>query len=394
MADTLPRCFFFYGKYRDDAWQESYYKPAILKDIIDAKTAKLYKHKMYQRTREHTPFAIKTNNDNDYIIGRLITYDDSVFDAKLKKIKKIKACKPADQQDGWSHFESIETVYLINDKQKANPIKVRVYIRNESNQPLNNCIQIDSNDWMQRNVLVSEIKTKSNNRIHSGKGGVRLSSSRTRKYFKEWKSGAIYEKGDIVAVEPKKKKSYGPWIKSFTLWAMCINKHESNESNKPYKDDIFIDLLLNITSFIKVYLIEHVKGFNCEVTTIIIDYCYQANNVWWNGCAPVPPKNKATCGNLVSGIMSTQLCKICYIKQLGIDDENKENYKMSEPLKGAVICLNKNNGAMQRQYIMNNSDENKEENKSSISDENIIFQTNIENENEKQKIYNLLSRNF
>merc|ERR1712228_444750 len=161
------------------------------------------------------------------------------------------------------------------------------------------------------------------------------------------------------------------------------------------KGQIFSDLMLNHIAFIRVYLIDFVQGFNDELSTIIISYCYQTNNFWWNGCGRINKYNEfCNCGDLIIGVQSTQFCKMCLIEE---NDENKSNnskhpYPVTENMKcGTIICLNKENGKMVRTHLKNDDDK-KKENESLTED--IILQTSIESDTEKQKIFNLFSRNF
>ena len=161
-----------------------------------------------------------------------------------------------------------------------------------------------------------------------------------------------------------------PWhreiITGFKFWAMCMNKHTSNAFNKPQKNEIFSDLTLNHIAFIKVYLVEYVQGFNDELSTIIISYCYQTNDFWWNGCSRSRSKlnDYCNCGDLIMGIQSTESCKMCTIEQ---NDKNKSKnpkkpYPATENMKnGTIICLNKDNGNLVRTHLKNDDDEKKDD---------------------------------
>ena len=92
--ETLPTNFFFYGNLRDDALKTGHADPqiphSITKDFattcIDATTAKLFQYRLY--SSEDAAIAVKTNNDDDFIIGRVLRFDENTFVEAYKRAGK------------------------------------------------------------------------------------------------------------------------------------------------------------------------------------------------------------------------------------------------------------------------------------------------------------------
>eukprot|EP01084_Bolivina_argentea_P009171 17149_1 len=389
---SLPRCFFFYDGLRDDTTGEYSYwhKEKCLKDLDNGKNAKLYGYSLYKQNWRNA-YAVNTHNIDHYVVGRVLKFNrfDIFFSSKLQEINKANHYDPNDKwiQSQYLVKQIIANVYLENDDEKTDPIPVIVYIKHKDDSDLSNYTLIESGDWTKQNLIKSETKIVSNNHVSLCKGTTELRSSSSCTKFIEWKPNTVYKKDDIVCINPTKIGfSTLEYIRTFQFWAMCMNVHRSNEDNKPQKHEIFTDLTLNVIWFIKIYLIEHVRGFNNELSNIIILYCYETNDFWWNGCSPKDDENDiCVCGNLVCGILSTDFCKIC----INGKSEKRKRILLSEPVKGAVITLNKTDGIRERTFVNNFDDEKK-----LFKDENIILRTNIVSDIEKQKIYNLLTRNF
>ena len=248
-------------------------------------------------------------------------------------------------------------------------------------------IAIESGNWLKQNVLKSEVPRYSNNRIYSGKGASALSSPGGRIPFKVWKENTVYNKDDVVCLSAVMKRWSSGTIDEFKFWAMCMNKHTSNKSNKPQKNEIFTDLTLNHSAFIKVCLIEYVHGFNDELSAIIISYCYKTNDFWWNGCGRSKYNDYCNCGDLIMGIQSTEYCKLCMIEKNEKNKSKKVKFCAENMKSGAVIYLNKNDGNVIRTHLKNDDDEKQ-------LTEDIMLRTSIESETEKKKIFNLFARNF
>eukprot|EP01083_Nonionella_stella_P175203 609448_1 len=159
MASAISRYFFLYGSYRDDAMSPTHHNAkSLLEGMIEAKTAKVFGYKMYQRKWSSQPFAIQTKKKNDFIIGRLITFDDALFDQKLKQIKQLLNCSSVATQKEYSTVQEGVNVYLENDHQKALPYRAIMFIKYKRNIDMAQSIVVESNDWLRRNILTSETK--------------------------------------------------------------------------------------------------------------------------------------------------------------------------------------------------------------------------------------------
>eukprot|EP01083_Nonionella_stella_P065725 172404_1 len=83
--DELPHRFFVYGTLRDDDESEKKWT-ARFASLGKASNAKLYGYKMYQNKSADDPFAfaVRTDNNNDCIAGRILTFDNTnLFNTKL-----------------------------------------------------------------------------------------------------------------------------------------------------------------------------------------------------------------------------------------------------------------------------------------------------------------------
>ena len=393
-TNKLPKSIFMFGGLRDDAYGEysSWRQENILKAFsTPGAAAKIYGYKLYSGYWQNAAL-VKSGNSNDFVIGRIVKYNESnkILHASFKEVlSKI------NEYHHESAFQVVINAFLESDDSKSNPIPVIIYETAFNEEIDKEFSLIISNDWMKHNVLKSEIKSSTNNRVRSSKGGARLISKGARKHFVEWAPNVTYNKDDIICVDPK-KRYYGNYIANFKFWAMCMKQHKSDETNKPQKGQIFADLLLNVIPFIRIYLIEHVEGFNNELSTIIIDYCYVTNEYWWNGCAPqseLYADKKAQklytkhciCGNLVAGIFCATHCKKCKV----IADQGSDS-KIATKIAniGCVITLSKTDKTVWREYKDDNGDDE-------LTDKgNIILRRNIESNEERQKICNLMERNF
>eukprot|EP01084_Bolivina_argentea_P297294 512150_1 len=73
---TLPKNFFAYGTLRDDS---NHPNAENLSGFESVSNSILYGYKIYTKTECRAPFAMPTNNINDFIVGRLIRFNDILF---------------------------------------------------------------------------------------------------------------------------------------------------------------------------------------------------------------------------------------------------------------------------------------------------------------------------
>eukprot|EP01084_Bolivina_argentea_P268093 455272_1 len=151
--DNLPRHFFFYGTVQDNAANTEHAGPwtnDFVTDCIEARTANLYGYKMYQNISESYPFLLKTNNPKQFIIGRLMKFKDDKFYSKLKHSDHINGYSPDNDSNKNLFTRCVVNVYLENDKAKTKPISAISYVQKRASIDLNECIVVESNDWVNK----------------------------------------------------------------------------------------------------------------------------------------------------------------------------------------------------------------------------------------------------
>ena len=124
-ATELPEYFFFYDNCRDDA-EPGWKTKAIIKDSKKGQPAKLYGHKMYQHRWYGTPFIIKSKYDTDFIIGRIVTYPQELFDTKaIRKYYQVDDLNFCSHSDSLPASEQIlNVVDKVNDRKAENENEV------------------------------------------------------------------------------------------------------------------------------------------------------------------------------------------------------------------------------------------------------------------------------
>eukprot|EP01084_Bolivina_argentea_P077649 140886_1 len=192
----------------------------------------------------------------------------------------------------------------------------------------------------------------------------------------QWRQNTHYRQGNIVHT--------GRLWASDIEWAMCMQPHKSTKENEPNPDDIFEDILIDIIPQIQTILIEHVQGFNEIISNIVLSYAYKTTQYWWNGCT------NNGCGNLQIGY-GDSLCKKCRNKKLGtFDNISTYNYN-----GGAIIKIDKDTNDATRLIVSDNKQDDNENNKMILkTKKNLVFNKNVNSSVKKQKIFNLLKRNF
>eukprot|EP01084_Bolivina_argentea_P055583 101877_1 len=144
--------FFVYGILRDDndSKNMSIYTQNWLNNCI-AESGRLYKFKLFKERYEDYPFAIQTNNKNDYINGRIISWNCNnkidIFDTKLKI---------ADRMEGYingtmDNLYRRDIVNVLNEN--GDMIKAIAYYKNITKiKDLNIKLydEIPFGDWLKR----------------------------------------------------------------------------------------------------------------------------------------------------------------------------------------------------------------------------------------------------
>eukprot|EP01084_Bolivina_argentea_P262437 443787_1 len=237
----------------------------------------------------------------------------------------------------------------------------------------------------------------SNSQIKHYKGHVQLIYATHEKDVKVWQNGETYKQGDIVYqdLSNSNDQDHGwldDWFKRLGLWSVCMEEHIAHDTNMPHDDEIFNDLVIDIIPHIQLLLIQHVKGFNTYLASLITSLAYKTNKYWWNGCIGKRSESRSasweSCGNLITSL-DGMYCKKCKFKNIeNLKDDityNKANKK------GTTIRLNKDTGKLERIIVNENETDEKTDN---IISKTLFLNENVSDKLKKQKIYNLLCRNF
>ena len=139
--EYLPSHFFVYGTLRDDddsgaLWTMSWTAGCT------ASYGKLSGFKMYQKPGFEYPFAVRTGERSDFIVGRLVTWnDDKVVEEKRKT---------ADAIEGY-HEENAHVLFHrdIVDAEDAKGQMVRALVYHQPS-PYIPCDAVPNGDWLQR----------------------------------------------------------------------------------------------------------------------------------------------------------------------------------------------------------------------------------------------------
>ena len=115
----LKNCFFAYGTLRDDLYRnrkiKSTKKAKWGTGTNEAYLAIVYGFKMYGV--ESFPYAVKTNNDKDYIIGRLLHFkNDKKFNKKLIASDEIEGYDPNEKDSSNNIYTRKKVECFIFDK--------------------------------------------------------------------------------------------------------------------------------------------------------------------------------------------------------------------------------------------------------------------------------------
>ena len=116
---NLPQSFFVYGTLRDDDNSGAKWTSKWCSDLSHACNAKVYGFKMYKSKQLNYPFALKTNNKNDIMIGRMITFKDkNIFYHKLLEADQIEdydATNPNENEN--EYVRDIVDVHIMDNNQ-------------------------------------------------------------------------------------------------------------------------------------------------------------------------------------------------------------------------------------------------------------------------------------
>lgn len=154
---NLP--FFVYGTLRDDDYDNpNPYAPEWLKHHSIACDAKAKGFKMYGISwtdGNYYPFSIRTNNPNDCINGRLLRWNDKLFQKKLTFADFIESYDSKNPtSDKNIYIRDIIDVEIIGDgdiiKPKNKVVKAIIYYQRLGTTPLDKCDVMPNQNWLDR----------------------------------------------------------------------------------------------------------------------------------------------------------------------------------------------------------------------------------------------------
>eukprot|EP01083_Nonionella_stella_P075723 205948_1 len=166
----LPHRFFVYGTLRDDDDSGAEWTRNWINDVSFACNAKVYGFKMYKLKGTNYPFALRTNDDNDVIIGRLLQWtDEQTFYEKVlgaDDIEDYDDTHPDDDEN--EYIRDIVDVHMTDNAQNE-ITKAIIYYQRQGVSPLHKCHEIPDGDWMHRHLIVRDKKPfqKITNRMKS-----------------------------------------------------------------------------------------------------------------------------------------------------------------------------------------------------------------------------------
>ena len=107
---------------------------------------------MYQHKDASYPFAIRTDNQNDFIIGRVMEFDKNLFTKKLSHADHINGYNPNEPKK--SYYERLIVDAYLDDiaenknGKRGTSIKCISYIQKLGTTNLSDCIAVPYNDWI------------------------------------------------------------------------------------------------------------------------------------------------------------------------------------------------------------------------------------------------------
>eukprot|EP00486_Rosalina_sp_Unknown_P013850 CAMPEP_0201595522 /NCGR_PEP_ID=MMETSP0190_2-20130828/192500_1 /ASSEMBLY_ACC=CAM_ASM_000263 /TAXON_ID=37353 /ORGANISM="Rosalina sp." /LENGTH=568 /DNA_ID=CAMNT_0048055543 /DNA_START=24 /DNA_END=1730 /DNA_ORIENTATION=- len=142
--EEMPQRFFVYGTLRDDDDSEAPWTAGWV-DGCKAGNAKLYGFKMYHDKHGKYPFAVKTGDNKDFIVGRMITFDGETFQSKLSRADEIEGYRGSDSD--LYHREIVE-IENIDDNNKK--LKAVFYFKDAPKDLKTAYDEVPNGDWLQR----------------------------------------------------------------------------------------------------------------------------------------------------------------------------------------------------------------------------------------------------
>ena len=164
----LPSRFFVYGTLRDDDSSGAPWTKPFTKGVSQAFDAKVFGFRMYKSRRLKFPFAVRTNNAKDFMVGRVLQWNDRhKFHEKLLIADKIEDYDSTRIDEADNEFlRDVVDVHITNtvDGQSesitSSTAKAIIYYQKMPAIGVFQCDAIPNGDWMNRHLLKPKSFTK------------------------------------------------------------------------------------------------------------------------------------------------------------------------------------------------------------------------------------------
>lgn len=155
----LPQRFFVYGTLRDDLDENAPWTEHWINGVSIAWNAKVHGFKMYKSKHLNYPFAVRTNDMNDHIFGRLMQWnDEQTFYEKLAEADDIEDYDtehPDDENN--EYIRNVVDVHILSNNHHRSVMKAIMYY--QTMFIWNECDEIPNGNWTHRHFLKYKVKS-------------------------------------------------------------------------------------------------------------------------------------------------------------------------------------------------------------------------------------------
>jgi len=164
---NLPQRFFVYGTLRDDDNSGALWTSTFTDGVSDAFDAKVYGFKLFKARRLKFPFAIRTNNAKDFVVGRVLHWKDPIdFHEKVLHADKIEHYDSTRMEADNEFLREVVDVEIMDKiegqttETESSTERAIIYYQNMPSIGLFHCDEIPNGDWMNRDLLNPKSFTK------------------------------------------------------------------------------------------------------------------------------------------------------------------------------------------------------------------------------------------
>ena len=158
ILDTMSTStrFFAYGTLRDDDDSGAVWTSEWTAGVSRVWHAKIRGFKMYKSKRANWPFALRTGRADDFMVGRLLQWDEpDTFYRKVQHADRIEdydAMHPEGADDGFLR-DVVEVELMQAQAQTQELVTAIIYFQRTPASALFGCDAIPNGDWMERHLL-------------------------------------------------------------------------------------------------------------------------------------------------------------------------------------------------------------------------------------------------